>query len=374
MALARIITRSQKCSRDLALDLLARGYTVEIVSPDKVPDNLADLELRIEAGPENQLVANVEAHNGERTASLEFVHHLKSPMGNFVRRPPKLGEAIRVSSESGSFNAASGFKGMELAEEAPQLTPRVISPATETPLKHELHHRIVPEEVRLTASKVVSSPRAEPAAFVVEDVVEDAEVPRSSPVTQPTHLMSAEAAPRSDPFAGWSWRVALTFAGVVLLALVLVFSVRRTDRAGGQASEALPGGIGAASTGVSPMSSAVKAENDSARNQAQASVVALPAPAPGSQENSSRAPKEAHGAKLPASTANPETGGLTKPDGLIARDTVTYLDKRFEPAQKTKSAGVPAFRHPKPPAHGDLIAPNTVTYLNRPAPKDTKHE
>jgi hypothetical protein len=372
MALARIITRSQKCSRDLALDLLARGYTVEIVSPDKVPDNLADLELRIEAGPENQLVANVEAHNGERTASLEFVHHLKSPMGNFVRRPPKLGEAIRVSSESGSFNAASGFKGMELAEEAPQLTPRVISPATETPLKSELYHGIVPEECTLTASEVVSWPRAEPAAFVVEEVVEDAELPRSSPITQPTHLASAEAAPRSDPFAGWSWRVALTFAGVVLL-VVLAFSVRRAGKVGGQASEALPGGIGAASTGVSPKS-AVKAEKDSARDQSQASVVALPTPAPGSQENSSQAPREAHGAKLPASTANPGTRGLTKPDGLIAHDTVTYLDKRFEPAQKTKSAGVPAFRHPRPPTHGDLIAPNTVTYLNRPAAKDTKHE
>jgi hypothetical protein len=373
MALARIITRSQKCSRDLALDLLARGYTVEIVSPDKVPDNLADLELRIEDGPENQLVANVEAHNGERTASLEFVHHLKSPMGDFVRRPPKLGEAIRVSSESGSFNGTSGFKGVELPVEAPQLTPKVISPATETPLKRELHHRIVPEEVTLTASKVVSSPRVKPAAFVVEDAVENADVPRSSPITLPTHLASAEAAGRSDPFAGWSWRVALTFAGVVLLAVVLAFSARRTGKAGAQASEALPGGTGAASTGVSPMS-AVKAENDSARDQSQASVVALPAPAPGSQENSSQAPREAHGAKLPASTANPGTGGLTKPNGLIARDTVTYLDKRFEPAQKTKSAGVPAFRHRRPPAHGDLIAPNTVTYLHRPAPKDTKHE
>lgn len=373
MALARIITRSQKWSRDLALDLLARGYTVEIVSPDKVPDSLADLELRIEAGPENQLVANVEAHNGERTASLEFVHHLKSPMGDFVRRPPKLGEAIRVSSESGSFNRTSGFKGMELPVEAPQLTPNVISPAAETPLKSELHHGIVPEECTLAAWEVVSSPRVEPAAFVVEDVVEDAEVPRSSPISQSTHVASAEEAPRSDPFAGWSWRVALTFAGVVLLAVVLVFSVRRTDRAGGQAFEAFPGGIGAASAGVSP-TSAVKAESDSARNRAQASVVALPAPAPGSQENSSQAPREAHGAKLPASTANPGTGGLTKPDGLIARDTVTYLDKRFEPAPKTKSARVPAFRHPKPPAHGDLIAPNTVTYLNRPAAKDTKHE
>jgi hypothetical protein len=372
MALARIITLSQKCSRDLALDLLARGYTVEIVSPDKVPDNLADLELRIESDPENQLVANVEAHNGGRTVSLEFVHHLKSPMGDFVRRPPKLGEAARVSRESGSFNSTSGFKGMELPGESPQLTPRVISAATETPLRRELDDRIVPAEgTSVTASKVVSLPQVEPAAFAVEDAVQDAEVPRSH-ITQPTLVAPAQAPPRSDPSAGWSWRVALTFAGVVLLAVVLAFSVRRTGKAG-QASEALPGGIGAVSTDVSPMS-AVNAENESTRDQAQASVVPLPAPASVSQENSSHAPSEAQGAKLPASTADPRNRVLAKREGLIARDTVTYLDKRFEPAPKTRSAGLPAFRHPRPPAHDSLIAPNTVTYLNRPAPKDTKHE
>jgi hypothetical protein len=59
MALARIITRSQPCSRQLALDLIARGYAVEIVSPDSIPDNLADLELRVEEDPGNQLVASV---------------------------------------------------------------------------------------------------------------------------------------------------------------------------------------------------------------------------------------------------------------------------------------------------------------------------
>src|ERR1700676_4731166 len=91
MALARIIPRSHSCSRELALDLIGRGYAVEIVSPDSIPDNLADLELRVEEDPGNQLVANVEAHNhnGERTASLEFVHYLKAPMPDFIRRSPR---------------------------------------------------------------------------------------------------------------------------------------------------------------------------------------------------------------------------------------------------------------------------------------------
>jgi hypothetical protein len=88
MALARIITRSQACSRELAIDLLARGYAVEIVSPDSIPDNIADLELRVDTVLGNQLVASVEAHDGERSASLDFLHHLKAPMVDFMRRPP----------------------------------------------------------------------------------------------------------------------------------------------------------------------------------------------------------------------------------------------------------------------------------------------
>ena len=106
MALARIITRSRPCSRQLAFDLLARGYAVEIVSPDSIPDNLADLELRVEEDPGNQLVASVEAHNGERSASLEFVHYLKAPMVDFIRRPPaEPHEAVHFPEPPVRFNA-----------------------------------------------------------------------------------------------------------------------------------------------------------------------------------------------------------------------------------------------------------------------------
>src|ERR1017187_5705531 len=113
MALARIISRSQQCSRELALDLLGRGYTVEIVSPDAIPDSLADLELRVESGPADILTASVEAHRGARSTSLEFVHHLKAPMGDFIRRPPEATEAI-------SFPLASvKLRGGQSASDSP---------------------------------------------------------------------------------------------------------------------------------------------------------------------------------------------------------------------------------------------------------------
>jgi len=95
MALARIISNSPLCSRELALNLLERGYAVEIVSPDEIPDNLADLELRVETGPADLLNAKVEARSETRSASLEFIHQLKSPSLE-VKRPPRDAEPVAV--------------------------------------------------------------------------------------------------------------------------------------------------------------------------------------------------------------------------------------------------------------------------------------
>src|SRR5260221_4934589 len=120
MALARIITRSNPCSRQLALDLLGRGYAVEIVSPDSIPDNLADLELRVEEDPGNQLVASVEAHSGARSASLEFVHYLKAPMPDFIRKRPETDEAIRLTKEPASINVEQSVGEAGLTATVPQ--------------------------------------------------------------------------------------------------------------------------------------------------------------------------------------------------------------------------------------------------------------
>lgn len=48
MALARIISRSHRAAQSLAMDLLSRGYAVEIVSPEASPASRADLVVRVE--------------------------------------------------------------------------------------------------------------------------------------------------------------------------------------------------------------------------------------------------------------------------------------------------------------------------------------
>jgi len=66
-------------------------------------------------------------------------------------------------------------------------------------------------------------------------------------------------------------------------------------------------------------------------------------------------------------------------DGLVARDTVTYLDKGFAPralaesGSNTNPGKQVARKHPRSREHRDeVIAANKVTYLNKPAPKTPK--
>jgi hypothetical protein len=309
MALARIITHSQVCSRELALDLLARGYAVEIISPENVPDNTADLELRVDIGPGDQLIANVEAHDGERAASLEFVRHLKAPTVNFMHGPPEIADA----------------GGLE--EDACQiLSPTPVEPA---------------------------------GCFAVE--VAASHQPN---MAQPTVVELTRVEQSRVRSTGWPWRAALTLVLVVLPAVVLVFSVRRTSKAAARTPEVLPAEkIAAPSTGMNPLR-AVDAEQDPARDPGQVSAAPLPTAAADSEGNFRHAPTEVQVGKVGAPAASPRTA--VSRDDLIARDTVTYLDKRFEPTPKAKPA------KPRPAHGGGVIAANTVTYLNKPVPKTAK--
>jgi hypothetical protein len=351
MALARIITHSHPCSRELALDLLARGYAVEIVSPDAIPDDIADLELRVDAGPGDQLIASVEARAGERSASLKFVHHLKAPMVDFIRRPPERGEAVYAPEQPVSFNAEPHIEDGELLEKAPQPAPKTVSPAAEILLDPELDPK---EGARLISpvEQLPSPPLEPPSHFSVEapTIVPPIVPPTIARprIVRPTMVRPAREPQRGDSSAGWRWRAALTFASVVLLALVLGFGMRRTGKASAQSSgAALAERVAAASTDVD-LSSAVGPEKD----PGQVSALATLPSAIKLEANSGQAPKESPVATAEAATARASASSpgprisRRHADGLIARDTVTYLDERYKSAPNAKPANHFAGRHP----------------------------
>jgi hypothetical protein len=408
MALARIITRSQACSRQLALDLLARGYAVEIVSPDQIPDNIADLELRVDTLPGDQLVANVRAHDGERSASLEFVHHLKAPMVDFMRRPPGSLEAPRFREQPVTSSAEPGIEAVNSPADPPQSAVNKVSPKAEAPLRSPLDRDLnsepnrnpnpdpnLPEEgTRLISPPVPStSPMEPPGYFAVKNA---AITPATtvSPVIVPPEESKQHRDHSPEWSAGWRLRTTLTFAGIVLLAVVVAFGVRRAGKAAEQSPETLNAEkVAAASADVNPLdvnpahtnpaanpnpTTAADSATSPAGPGSLSSATAPPAVA-NSEGNSGRAPQGAQNdaqiAKVagPAAIAHARVSHKDERD-LIARDTVTYLDKHFEPASKAKQKTARSRQHSKPrPHNGGVIAANSVTYLNKkPTPKVAK--
>jgi hypothetical protein len=377
MALARIITRSQICSRELSLALVARGYTVEIVSPDKVPDDIADLELRVEASPENELIANVEAHNGGHTTSLEFVHHLNAPVLDFLRRPSERSEAAHTSGETVSFVTRAGNKGRALLAEDPQ--PFLRAAATvETLPPRKANAEIDPAEgATLLAPQNLTLPEDSPDYFAVEGaalpqpalilrpmipqagiqqavirqtVIRLATVPSTlAPRTSvPQRMMlrtmgrktmapPTQAGQESNWFSGWPWRAGLAFAIVVLLSVVVGFGMRRSSDAAGQSS-LLPVGRNAAAPAGNP-SSAGGIEKNAIIDLGQISSGPWGPLAAESEANSVHAPEEAQVVKSRTPTTSPRTAlSRKRDDDFVARDFTIYFDKRFEPARKAKPA------------------------------------
>jgi hypothetical protein len=420
------------------MDLLARGYAVEVVSPDQIPDNFADLELRVDAGPDNQLIASVATHDGDRSAALDFVHHLKAPMGDFIRRPPQPRETLLFSEEPVSFNAEPGVGDVEPPAEISQLAPKTVSPAAETVREtfhrrdaedSETFHRRDAEDAEKNLihpeqqARVISPPDPSPSLPLppVESPAHLASAPpaavlpaiagsmiaepliASSLITEPATagFITAEpmhveptVAPTSHPqwrdgSIGRFWRAAVTFAAIMALALVLGYGMRRPAKSAAQVSAPIPAptvAAAAASTDLHPLGT-VAPEKGAAKDPAtippQVSALASPPPATPSESNAAPALKPIPTVAAIATAATTARAATTTPhpptsrshrDDLIARDTVTYLDKRFQPAPKTSAAKRVAPRKPASRKNsGGVIAANTVTYLNgKPTPKSSK--
>jgi hypothetical protein len=334
MALARIISRSHTRSRELAFDLLARGYAVEIVSPEAVPDNLADLELRVDTDPGDQAMASPEAHNddGAHSVSLDFLEHLKAPMGDFVRRPPET--VISVGT------GVSPVQGESKTRQQPVASP--MTPMQPAP----------PSQLKLL-------PSPEPPKYFP---VEQPTIPR--PVEQAATMLLPRRPMRRDPAARWRWWTALVFASMAMLALGFGFGLRRTENTSAQVAAASPAETVAAAS--------IDASLTSPKDSEPISSAIVPA----------RKVSPVALADI-AATSRSTTRSRAKvasrhEDDFVAPNTTTYLDKRFDPHASTSAAkGKPgkhaARRRLNSRQHRhDVIAANKTSYLDKPTRKVAK--
>ena len=188
-------------------------------------------------------------------------------------------------------------------------------------------------------------------------------------IVRPTMVGPTTVPPTREPQPfhrppGLFWRAGLTFASVMLLALVLGFGMRRSGKAPAQNSGAVSAEkIAAASTDVNLLSAAdpeKDTEKDPGKDPGQVASTAAPPPAIKSQGNSDLAPEESPVAKTdtaaaaatpPAASPRARVSGRVSRrhgDDLIAPDTVTYLDKHAaeNAAARAKLAKDSARRHP----------------------------
>jgi hypothetical protein len=296
-------------------------------------------------------------------------------MVDFMRRPPEtpeLAQAVCFPEQLVSFHAEPSIEDVELPAEVLQLAPTAIAQAVEIPLDPETE-----EGARLILSpEQLASPPEVPTYFAVEESTFVQPVKARHPFALPKRIRLRLAPQWRNRSAGWCWRAALTFASVLTLAIVLAFGMRSTSTAAAQSSGEVPEEkVSAASTAVN-MLGAADSERDPGKAAPQVSALATP-PAANPNKNFDHKPKESRVAKAGPSTIPASSDGhramisRRHGDDLIARDTVTYLDKRFEQpasrlyAPKAKPAKPLARRHPRLRRHdGRVIAANSLTYLN----------
>jgi hypothetical protein len=393
MALARIITRSEACSRELAVHLQNRGYAVETVSPDNIPGNAADLELRVETGSGDRLTASVIARQGERSSTLEFVRELKSPIPASTAAQLPVNEAPPVQIlvgpvvKSPSDRLALGH-GERCAERTlPVATPQEV-PARDpvsslTPTSSKIPFSVSPALTRWRPNppldpQLLSPSCADPGVVEVKAAV-DPVVPTLVPAVAAAEpaipiLTSPNSAapvaedesdvPQALPYHTFDrapslfGNAVLVLIGMALLiTLVVGFSLYRSKDYLSNRDKVAPSGststsdardAGSHSAGGSPskVAPAIKSAADSA-----------PASNPRPATKGVGETKEPNGRSLSETRIRHSAG---EKDDIVAKDTVTYLDRNPKTAASRPSVASSRLRSHR----AGVVAENTVTYSN----------
>lgn len=332
MPLARIITDSVEDSLELTIQLRARGFQVETVSPGEVPNTLVDLEVRLEeCSPEDVLTRAAES-------SQEV-----DDLWVFVA-PGALDDRVRPIREVSLMPAASPAQERPAAPssiKAPYAKPVVDFNVPEDDLllcelqsqaaSAGLAHMAAPsaaEPIRIDAAKSV--PPVVMASTVVREVERELpEVvvfPKPAPkITGPLHAappVRREAGPADMKF----WRIASAVAVLAIAALIFGANLSREPQAVTSQAARVP-------VAKTPLQRSVPVKKVAAYQPpthlkpgpVQVATAASPAPIakkPAAQQSAGQKVARHH-----------SVGG----NDDIAQDTVVYYDGRGSAVAKTHS-------------------------------------
>ena len=313
MALARIISHSLECSQQLAASLEERGYAVEIVSPDAIPGHAAELELRVETSPDNLLTARVLTHNSQRSASLDFVHHLNPPMPDFRRR----------------------LEALEL----PPIAPPSVA--------------LNPEPVAVERGTQANRPEQAPEAVSHSWPKVKIIITRSNPKTKP-RSGSRWKLKRVHRPAGWFWRCAVTSSALLLAASLLGLGTRRPRDA----------------------SAVINRQDLAPEAQVQSGQAQIGEEQPDQVQTGDEASNLSPHLNLTAGAFAAALGIdhsvvlAIEADKLKGKESSSTASK-ISASSSVKSATSKPLRRRSRTPRADVVAPNTITYFNSPGAQPT---
>ncbi len=363
MPLARIITDSVDDSLELSMQLRARGFRVETVTPDQIPDTPADLEVRLEeCAPEEVLTK--AAHVKESEDLWVFVAPgALDDRARPMRTIPLVPQVMEAPAAPVPALRADRQSTVEIPREMPEddfiLSELVAARPEETP--HGAPQPAIlatPAEANSDAlhsgsATLLSPPTVAPLipapptpaplpsnkvkVVVLPKLPEPPQIPDVPQRAQPVNLVSATVPPlarrrsvgpykiafRTGPLF---WKRAAVSAVLVVMVglLAAVVGLRPRLPAAGKPTTASPAASPAAPPSRAPQVSRSPATPSPAPAVAKAPPKTSVAPAP---------PKPAPvTAKAPPKVEPPRRRASSSDDGMVAEDTVVFYDRKPVPS------------------------------------------
>lgn len=394
MPLARIITNSVDDSLELTMQLRARGFLVETVSPDQIPSTPADLEVRLEeCSPEDVLSKAAQVTENEdlwvfvapgalderarpiRTIPL-LPHAFDVPIPRMVptkfetpwpveamgeNRPsqvvaPLTGTPVRMPAEI-PLTPGNGGKNeiaADLKEESATVPPVIVpgAPARPTP---DVQPKV----------KVVVLPKLSEAPQISE--VAERAGPNRGLAPQATSRRVRLRGPYKISFQTGArfWKRIVVSSALAVVAGLLVAVVALRPHLSQSAKPATSAGPAAVGAGANP----TKPPSSSATVKSSATPVGVPAQvaAPAVPPAAGRATPQVAGPSVPQIAAKPVAESAAAAAAKSPRDT-----QQNAPAKPAAASPVPNHPNKAQPvrrhtgsSEADIVAEDTVVFYDR---------
>jgi hypothetical protein len=394
MPLARIITDSVDDSLELTMQLRARGFLVETVSPDQIPSTPADLEVRLEeCSPEDVLSKAAEVTENEdlwvfvapgalderarpiRTISL-LPHVFDVPIPRMIptkfetswpvepmgeNRPsqvvaPPTGTPVRMPAEIplAPGNGGKNEIAADLKKESATVPPVIVpgAPAKPTP---DVQPKV----------KVVVLPKLSEAQQIPE-VAERAE-PNRGLAPKATNRRVRLRGPYKISFQTGArfWKRIVVSSALAVVAGLLVAVVALRPHLSQSAKPATSAGPAAVGAGVNP----TKPPSSSATVKSSTAPVGAPAQgvAPAVPPVAGRATPQVAGPSVPQMAAKPVAESAAAAAAKRPRDIQQNAPAKpaaASPVPKNPNKAQPVRRHTGSP-EADIVAEDTVVFYDR---------